>query len=118
MPRPYSPGQALAWLTPDPDGIRVSRAVVESIEPADDDAHWRVHTDLGVAVVDSAGVAANVVPLDVDLAYELYNQGGSYVVGPTSLTLDQIHNWERTLEQERTVEQDLDLDLDGDLGLD
>ena len=124
MPQPYLPGQALAWLSPDPDGLRISRALVRSVEQDHDGTHWRVDTDMGTAVVDGDGTASHVVPLDVDTAYELYKHNGSYVVGPTDLSLDQILNWEQTLEQEhaarqdRAVEQDLDLDLDGDLGFD
>jgi hypothetical protein len=104
--QPYSPGQALAWLDPDPDGIRVHRATVIHIEPAAEQIdHWHVTTDRGDATVDESGSSGHVLPIDTDIAGELWERGDGYLIHPTFA------------DHHRTVERDIhDLGLDPDHG--
>ena len=105
MNRPYTPGQSLAWLDPVPDGVRVYRATVLDIQPATDPDHWSITTDRGHAIVDQTGNSGRVLPIDTDIAKELWARNDGYLVHPT---LSDHH---------RTVERDIyDLGLNSDLG--
>lgn len=114
MAPPYTQGQTLAWLSADPEGIRVHRAVVQTVEPDADDAHWRIVTDRGAAIVDATGQAGHVLPLDADIERELYIRGDSYLVQATHIDLAR----DRDLTQDGGLEQDHALDLDDGYGLD
>lgn len=107
MTPPYAPGQHLAWIDPDPDGIRVHRATVTHIEATNEPDYWRVSTDRGNAVVDSGGHSGRIVPIDVDIAAELYLKGDGYLIHPT------VTDQHRVLEQDTN---DASLYLDTDLG--
>ena len=113
MTPPYRSGEKLAWLDPVPDGILVQRAVVQGIEPAGDGVRWRVVTDRGTALVDAAGNAGRIVPLDASVEREFDLHGGSdFVVHPT-LT-DMARDLDRVLDHD----QERSLDLGDDLGFD
>lgn len=119
MPPPYKPGQFLAWVQPDPEGVRVHRALVRDIEPADA-THWRVTTDRGTALVDDAGHAGHVLPIDADIARELWAHDGDWLVRPTYLDHAQDISRTRDISHIRDHSHDSDesLDLDDGYGLD
>jgi len=104
--QPYTPGQTLAWLDLDPDGIRVHRATVSHIEASAEHDRWRISTDRGDAIVDHTGNSGHVIPIDTDIATQLYVRGDGYLVRPT--LMDHPHVLERDIN---------DLALDHDTGL-
>jgi hypothetical protein len=104
MTAPYSPGQALAWLEPDPDGLRVHRASITDIAPSTEPGEWTITTDRGHTTVDTTGTSARAVPLDSEIETELYIHGDSYLVVPAVIELD------------RALDSDSTLDLGDDLG--
>jgi hypothetical protein len=118
MSPPYVPGQSLAWLTAETEGIRVHRAVVQAIEPAEDGVGWKVTTDWGVATVDDEGVTGRVVPIDDEIARELYVHGGDYLVRPTYIDLPRDLERIRAHDEGTSLDQDQSLDLDDGYGLD
>jgi hypothetical protein len=106
MPTPYEQGQSLAWIELDTEGVRVHHATVETIEPASAPGRWTVTTDRGVSIVDGAGVGAETVPLEQDIADDLYLYGDGFLVTSTLLGMEQ------------GSDQDYAFDLGDDLGLD
>jgi len=109
--RPYTPGQALAWLDPHPDGIRLHRATVIHIEPTRWPDRWWITTDRGDATVDNTGHSGHVIPIDTDIAKELWERGDGYLIHPSFA------------DHHRTVERDvhdlgLGTDQGDDIGLD
>jgi hypothetical protein len=58
MAAPYKHGDALAWIETDPDGVRVHRASIDTVEPAHEPDHWVITTDRGRAAVDHAGIGS------------------------------------------------------------
>ena len=104
MTAPYSPGQALAWLEPDPEGLRVHRATIADVTPSTEPDHWTITTDRGHTTVDNTGTSARAVPLDSEIETELYIHGDTYLVAPT------------VIELERARDEDSTLDLGDDLG--
>jgi hypothetical protein len=104
MTAPYSPGQTLAWLETDPDGLRVHRATVAAVEPSGEPDHWKIRTDRGLTTVDDMGAGARTLPLDPEIETELYIHGDGYLVRPTVIELD------------RAIAEDTSLDLGDDLG--
>ncbi len=111
MNRPYSAGQNLAWLDPHPDGIRLHRATVIHIQPADQANRWNISTDRGDATVDHTGHSGHILPIGPDIATELYIRGDGYLIHPT------------IIEHRQTIERDghdlgLSADNGDDLGLD
>lgn len=106
MAPPYTPGQTLAWLDADPEGVRVHRATVLSIEQADQPERWTVSTERGLAIVDRAGVGAHAVALDTDIQTELYIRGDGYLVDPTHIELAH------TLDQTSCLDLGDDLDIE------
>lgn len=107
MTPPYSPGQTLAWLDIHAEGVRLHQATVIHIESATADSRWLINTDRGDSTVDQTGNSGRVLPMDSEIATELYVRGDGYLIRST--TMDQLH----VLEQER---QGLDVGLDTDLG--
>jgi hypothetical protein len=103
MTAPYSPGQTLAWLETDPDGLRVHRATVAAVEPSGEGDHWKIRTDRGLTTVDDMGAGARILPLDPEIETELYIHGDGYLVRPTAI---ELH---------RTIDEDASLDLGDDL---
>jgi hypothetical protein len=99
-------------LRPEPDGVRVHRAVVRAVERTDK-SRWRVTTDHGTALVDRSGNAGCVIPMDVEIARELYLHGGAeYLVRAT--LVDQV----RDLDRDHALDGDRYQDRGDDLGLD
>jgi hypothetical protein len=109
--RPYNAGQNVAWLDPHPDGIRLHRATVIHVEPAPSETnHWHITTDRGDATVDQTGSSGHVIPIDTDIATELYIRGDGYLIHPTVIEHRQ------TIERD-TYELNLNADHGDDLGL-
>ncbi|MGQ0480445.1 MAG: hypothetical protein ACT4O0_05370 [Pseudonocardia sp.] len=106
MNRPYSAGQNLAWLDPHPDGIRLHRATVIHIQPAAEQTdRWNISTDRGDATVDHTGHSGHILPIDTDIATELYIRGDGYLIHPT------------LIEHRQTIERDIhELDHSADNG--
>lgn len=113
MKPPYSPNEHLAWIDPDPDGIRVYQATVIHVSAATKPQHWLVRTDRGSAVVDQNGESGHIVPIDIDIATELYLKGDGYLILPT--LIDQQHTFER---HSNSAGLDHDTDLGDDLDFD
>jgi len=116
MAPPYTHGQTLAWLSLDPDGVRVQRATVRRVEPTE--TGWRVTTDHGIAAVDHAGVGATAVPIDAEIETALYIHRDSYLVRATTMELERTLDQEYELGQDTALNRDSALDVDDDLGLD
>ncbi len=104
MPAPYEQGQALAWIEIDPDGLRVHSATVDTIEPSPTANRWTITTDRGTTIVDANGIGADAVPLDPDIADDLYVYGDGYLVTPTAIDLGL------------SLDEDSSVDLGDDLG--
>ena len=104
MPAPYEQGQTLAWIEIDPDGLRVHRATVDTIEPTPAADRWTITTDRGTTTVDATGAGPDAVPLEPDIAEDLYVYGDGYLVTPTAIDLD------------RSLDEDTSVDLGDDLG--
>ncbi|MEN3263913.1 hypothetical protein [Pseudonocardia sp.] len=98
MSAPFEPGSALAWMEIDPDGLRVHRATVETIEHTAA-GRWSVTTDHGTATVDGTGVGSVAVPLDPDIEADLYIYGDGYLVSPTSLGVEDSAQEDTSLER-------------------
>jgi hypothetical protein len=95
----------LAWLDIDPEGVRVHRATVESIEPASTPSHWRVAADRGITTVDASGVGPEVVPLDPDIDADLYVYGDGFLVTSTMIGMEQ------SADADTAIDRGDDLDL-------
>jgi hypothetical protein len=83
MTPPYQHGHPVAWIETDPQGVRVHRASINTIEPALEPDHWLITTDRGTTAVDQTGVGSNAVPLDPDIAEDLHVYGDGYLVTST-----------------------------------
>jgi len=105
MSAPFEPGNTLAWVEIDPDGLRVHRAAVETIDRGTAPNRWSVTTDRGTAIVDEAGVGSVAVPLDSDIEADLYVYGDGYLVTSTAIGI------------EAPADQDSSRDRGDDLGL-
>jgi hypothetical protein len=99
MAAPYRNEHALAWIESDPEGVRVHRASIITIEPAPEPDHWLITTDRGTTIVDHAGISSNAVPLDPEIADDLYVYGDGYLVTSTLIELDLGANAESSLDQ-------------------
>jgi hypothetical protein len=104
MPAPYERGQPLAWIEIDPDGLRVHRATVDTIETSPTADRWTITTDRGSTTVDATGIGADAVPLDPDIAEDLYIYGDGYLVTPTAIDLGH------------SLDENSSVDLGDDLG--
>jgi hypothetical protein len=113
MRRPFLPGQTVAWLEPEPFGIRVHRATVLGIEPSKERDHWHITTDRGHATVNHTGESARILSIDNEIATDLYTRGDGFFVQPTLTDHIQI-----VREHKQELDTDLDADLGDDLGLD
>lgn len=111
MRQPFRPGQTVAWLEPDSKGIRVHRATVLHIEPTKEPHHWHLATDRGHATVNHDGESAKVVPIDTEIAADLYTRGDGYLVQPTLTDGLQIVH-----QRARDLDTDIDLGIDADRG--
>jgi len=56
----------------DPDGLRVHRATVETIQRSPAPDRWSVTTDRGTTTVDNTGIGSVAVPLDPNIQADLY----------------------------------------------
>jgi hypothetical protein len=82
MASPYARGDTVAWLSIDPEGMRVHRAEVLGIEPEADG--WRVSTTHGTEHVDMRGEGSALVPSDEEIATELAQRGDGFLVRSTT----------------------------------
>jgi hypothetical protein len=105
MSAPFEPGNTVVWMEIDPNGLRVHRATVETIQRAEAPNRWSVTTDRGTTTVDNTGIGSAAVPLDPDIQADLYLHGDGYLVTPTSIGL------ESSTEQDSTLERGDDLGL-------
>jgi|SRR5581483_2885063 len=113
MAPPYAPGNRVAWIDTDPEGIRVHRATVVQIDAASQRGRWLVTTDRGSAVVDPSGQSGHILPIDADIATELYLKGDGFLVRPTASDQQQVyeqHSTAATLDHEMDLGDDLDFD--------
>lgn len=112
MSQPYTPGETLAWVDSDPEGIRLYRATVLHIEPTEH-GRWAVTTDRGDGTVDHTGNSGHILPLDVDIAADLYLRGEGYLIHPTltdsHLTVER-DGYEHDESLDAEYGDDLDLD--------
>jgi hypothetical protein len=96
MAPPYGRGDTVAWLSIDPEGMRVHRAEVLGIEPEADG--WRVSTTHGTEHVDMRGEGPALVPSDEEIATEFAQRGDGFLVRSTmqdiEQTLDRSIDWE------------------------
>jgi hypothetical protein len=105
MSAPFEPGNTVVWMEIDPDGLRVHRATVQTIQRSPAPDRWSVTTDRGTTTVDNTGVGSKAVPLDPDIQADLYVHGDGYLVTSTSIGL------------ESSTEQDSSNERGDDLGL-
>jgi hypothetical protein len=105
MSAPFEPGNTLVWMEIDPDGLRVHRATVQTIQRSTEPDRWSVTTDRGTTTVDNTGVGSVAVPLDPDIQADLYIHGDGYLVTSTSIGV------ESSPEQDSSIERGEDLDL-------
>jgi len=105
MSAPFEPGNTLVWMEIDRDGLRVHRAIVETIDRGTAPSRWSVTTDRGTATVDEAGVGPVAVPLDSDIEADLYVYGDGYLVTSTAIGI------------EASADQDSSRDRGDDLGI-
>jgi hypothetical protein len=105
MSAPFEPGNTVVWMEIDPDGLRVHRATVETIQRSPAPDRWSVTTDRGTTTVDNTGVGSVAVPLDPDIQADLYIHGDGYLVTSTSIGV------ESSPEQDSSIERGEDLDL-------
>ena len=108
MTAPYEPGQRVAVLEPDVDGLRVREGLVQGIEGqrvlvtvergTEAELHSVIVDDNGMSVDRTATVL--IMPMDERLAAELETQGAGFLV-PTSQrdTLDIAENEEEAVQQ-------------------
>ena len=108
MTTPYEPGQRVAVLEPDVDGLRVREGLVQGIEGqrvvvtvergTEAELHSVVVDDNGMSVDQTATI--RIMPMDERLAAELERQGPGFLV-PTSQrdTLDIAQNEEEAVQQ-------------------
>jgi hypothetical protein len=99
MTPPYQHGHPVAWIETDPQGVRVHRASINTIEPALEPDHWLITTDRGTTAVDQTGVGSNAVPLDPDIAEDLHVYGDGYLVTSTLIELDLGADEDSSLDQ-------------------
>ena len=105
MSAPFEPGNTVVWMEIDPDGLRVHRATVETIQRSPAPDRWSVTTDRGTTTVDNTGIGSVAVPLDPDIQADLYLHGDGYLVTSTSIGL------------ESSAEEDSSFERGDDLGL-
>ena len=82
MPAPYEPGERVAYLEPDKDGVKVRDATVYGVEGQrvgvfvsrgpDSELHW--------VEVNDRGIAAQLRPMDQLISDELARHGDGYVL--------------------------------------
>lgn len=88
----YEPGDRVAFLEPDMEGVRVRDATVYGIEGnrvgvlisrgPDSELHW--------VEVNDQGVAAQLVPMSGQISAELARHGDGYVVRPSERDIYDI----------------------------
>jgi hypothetical protein len=105
MSAPFEPGNTVVWMEIDPDGLRVHRATVQTIQRSTAPDQWSVTTDRGTTTVDNTGIGSAALPLDPDIQADLYLHGDGYLVTPTSIGV------ESSTEQDSSIERGEDLDL-------
>jgi hypothetical protein len=105
MSAPFEPGNTVVWMEIDPDGLRVHRATVQTIQRAAAPGRWSVTTDRGTTSVDNTGIGSAALPLDPDIQADLYLHGDGYLVTSTSIGV------------ESSTEQDSPIERGDDLGL-
>ena len=99
MSAPFEPGNTVAWMEIDPDGLRVHRATVQTIQRSTAPDRWSVTTDRGTTTVDNTGVGSAAVPLDPDIQADLYIHGDGYLVTSTSIGLESSTEENSSLER-------------------
>jgi hypothetical protein len=106
MAGPYAPGDSVAVLKNDPEGMRVHRATVTEVTQVERDT-WRVVTTHGDEIVDRGGEGPSLVPVDPQLAQEFAEKGDGFLVESTvrdiERHLDQSLDWQSL---ERNLGQD------------
>jgi len=99
---PYEPGQRVAYLEPDVEGVRVRDATVYGVEGQ------RVmvmiqrgqESEMHEVVVNEQRVATQLVPMDELIAAELDHEGDGYLVRPTQRDIyDVSENAEEAVQQ-------------------
>jgi hypothetical protein len=88
MPAPYEQGQPVAWIEIDTEGLRVHRATVDTVEPSPAADRWTITTDRGTTTVDATGIGPDAVPLEPDIAEDLYVYGDGYLVTSTLIGME------------------------------
>jgi len=110
MAGPYAPGDQVAFLEYDPDGMRVWRAEVTEVVQQDIDS-WRIETTHGAEVVNREGEGPSVAPMDEQIATEIVSKGDGFLVEST------VRDIERHLEESpewRSLERNIDRTLGRD----
>jgi hypothetical protein len=102
MAPPLRPGDRVAWLSADGDGVRVEEATVLSVER--EGMGWTAETDHGREVVDHRGEGSRLLPIDDELARDFARHDGEpFVVQSTAqeieADLDPLLDWD-TFERE------------------
>ena len=85
MAAPYEPGERVAYLEPDVEGVRVREGIVYGTEGSrvgvmvsrgpESELHW--------VEVNDQGIAAQLVPMDQQISDELARHGDGYVLRPS-----------------------------------
>ena len=92
MAAPYEPGERVAFLEPDVDGVRVRDGIVYGTEGSrvgvmvargpTSELHW--------VQVNDSGIAAQLVPMDQQISDELARHGDGYLIRPTQRDIYDI----------------------------
>jgi hypothetical protein len=103
MAGPYAPGDQVAFLEHDPQGMTVHQATVVEVTQIERDT-WRIVTTRGDEIVDRGGEGPSLVPIDPKIAQEFIEKGDGFLVEST------VRDIERHLEQSldwQTLERSL-----------
>ncbi len=109
MAAPYEPGERVAYLEPDVEGVRVRDGIVYGTEGPrvgvmvsrgpESELHW--------VEVNDRGIAAQLVPMDERISGELARHGDGYVLRPSQRDIyDVAENQDEARAQlEARIEQ-------------
>ena len=101
MAGPYAPGDSVAYLEHDPQGMRVHQATVVEVTQIERET-WRIVTTHGDEIVDRGGEGPSLVPIDPQIAQEFVEKGDGFLIESTvrdiEQSLDQSLDWQ-TLER-------------------
>ena len=87
MPAPYQSGDMTVFLEDVPDGIKVSRAEVQSVTEQGD--RWLVTTDRGAYTVGEDGRGGRLWPSDEEFVQQFAEQGDGFVARWESTGVDE-----------------------------